>query len=308
MFTASFDPIEMRPITEAEISMVNSRDFDGDYPYLGLFAIDHRHSLDAQCFISEGQIVAYGLAGVHERNERLVGEVGMVHVSPSVQGIGLGSLMSLITRERLLFRQPDILETKIGDDSGKIEHLVRLLGYSFRGLSDGAGRHPIWAKDLLSDEDRSAFEVTLDREIEKRLGTLREKAGTLALKARSVDKDNPLNTDIKRTVEERLKTHNILSTNSGVTFFGYVGAPARIARSVANGDYGYSIMLDLKGVDADRVSQFLDDGTFRLYNLDNQQRGSTPTLRVCTPLTYSPSELTGYTRRLANVATELFQK
>ncbi len=307
MFTTASDPIHIRPITEAEITMVNSRDMDGSYPYLGLFAMDHRDNLDARCFTSEEQIVAYGLAGVHTRNGKRIGEVGMVHVSPAVRGLGLGSLMSLAIREPLISQQPDVLEAKIGDDSGKIEHLMRLLGYSFSGISDGAGKHPVWTKDLLSDEDRSAFGFTLDREIKRRLDILRDKTDTLALKARTVDKDNPHSTNIALAVAERIKNSGTLANDSGITYFGYVGAPVRIAQSVKNGDYGHSIMLDLKGADPNKVSQLLkEDENFKLSNLETYQQGSTPTLRVSSPLTLNSVELTAYTSRLANVAAELY--
>lgn len=245
---ASLD-ITLREVSDDDIRMVNDRDFQGDYPYIGLLPYKFTKGIRRTGMYVDNQLVGYAIAGAYTREGRTYGEIGMMHISPAVRDLGLGTLLNFASRQQMLELQPEILYSEIGDKEGKIEHLLTTLGYQYKGISQGAGRHPIWEVDISTPEARERYAQTLEQKVGEKIEGLTSLKDSIARKAEEVDMDNPYKVDIEEVVNKRLATTNIVNPQETTTFFGYSGGKVRLARSIENQGLGYYIMLDMRGVD-----------------------------------------------------------
>lgn len=302
--------LTVKPIDMDDVTMVNSRDLDGgDYPYIGLLSSKFKRGMNTMGLFADGQIVGYAISGLYEREGRLTGEVGMQHISPSVRDLGLGSLLNLLARKEMLEQKPEALYSEIGDSSGKVEHILSTLGFQQTGISSGVGRHPIWERHIASDVDREALAAQIDKSIEARLEALKERRQVLADKAQAVDKDNPDKVDIEQVVNERLGHNDMLSPKESLTFFGYVGAKVRLARSIRNQGVGYSIMLDIKDADKAKIDELLkqtgQESGYRVEPMHSWVKKRDVGIRVSSSFSHNTAALQENVRTLAHLAGQL---
>lgn len=302
--------LTIKPIDMDDVTMVNSRDLDGgDYPYIGLLSSKFKRGINTIGLFADNQLVGYAISGLYEREGRLTGEVGMQHISPSVRDLGLGSLLNLIARKEMLEQRPDALYSEIGDSSGKVEHILSTLGFQQTGVSSGVGRHPVWERQITSDADREALAAQIDQSIEARLEALKDKRQFLADKAQAVDKDNPDKVDIEQVVNERLGRNDMLSPKESLTFFGYVGAKVRLARSIRNQGIGYSIMLDIKDADKAQLEELLkqtgQESGYRVEPMHSWVKKRDIGVRVSSSFSHDATKLQGNVRTLAHLAEQL---
>lgn len=302
--------LAVNPIDMDDVTMVNSRDLDGgDYPYIGLLSSKFKKGMDTIGLFAEGQLVGYAISGLYDREDRLTGEIGMQHISPNMRDLGLGSLLNLLARKGMLERRPEVLYSEIGDSSGKVEHILSTLGFQKTGISSGAGRHPVWERQIASDDDRQALATLIDDGIETRLDVLKDRYQLLAEKAQEVDKDNPDKVAIEQVVNERLGLSDMLSPKESLTFFGYVGAKVRLARSIRNKGVGYSIILDIKDTDKTKVEELLkqtgqENGCI-VEPMYSWVKKRAVRVRVSSSFSHNADALQGNVRTLAHLAGQL---
>lgn len=302
--------LAVRPIDMDVVRMINSRDLaGGDYPYIGLLNSKFNKGISVSGLFADGQPVGYAIAGLYERQGKLTGEVGMLHISPTVRNLGLGSLLNLLIRKEMLDNNPDALYSKIGDNTGKVKHLLTSLGFQQTGVSSGVGRHPVWERQIASEDDRKALTTQIDQSIEARLDVLKDKREVLTQKAQEVDKDNPDKVDIEQVVAERLNYSNMLSPKESLTFFGYVGAKVRLARSIRNEGIGYSIMLDIKDIDRTKAEELLketgQESGYRVEPMHSWVKKRDVGIRVSSSFSHDAAALQGNVRTLAHLAKQL---
>lgn len=209
----------------------------------------------------------------------------------------------------MLEQKPEVLYSEIGDSSGKIARILSTLGFQQTGISSGAGRHPVWERQIASDADREALATQIDESIEARLETLKEKRQVLAGKAQAVDKDNPNKVDIEQVVNERLGQNDMLSPKESLTFFGYVGAKVRLARSIRNQGVGYSIMLDIKDADKTKIEELLkqsgQESGYRVEPMHSWVKKRNVGIRISSSFSHNSAALQGNVRALAHLAKQL---
>lgn len=301
--------ISLRPIDGDDISMVNDRDFQGGYPYVGLLSSKYRESMDRLGIYINEQLVGYSVAGIFEQDGKKVGEVGMTHISPPMRDFGLGSVMGLVMRERLMEKDPDVLYAEVGDSTGKVQHLLEELGYEHRGKSSGAGQHPVWIREFTDVTDRKICTDKIRGALDERLPKIEQKQETMERKAEEVDKDNPYKVDVEQTVATRLATLDMFSPDNSVNFFGYTGGKLRLARSIRNGDHGYSIMLDVMDGDAETARRLLQDagveGRYRITPKHSFEKRRDVGIRITDNLTFDGATLTQDVQTLAKIGKQL---
>jgi hypothetical protein len=98
-----------------------------------------------------------------DETTKKIAEVGLIHIVPNFRDKGYGSLLSDMTRLRLLSLDPDHLLTHVSDTSGKVAHMLNDLHYEATGKIDRAG-NPEFIKDV-----RGTKKETMQQELEDRI-------------------------------------------------------------------------------------------------------------------------------------------
>ncbi|HSX10043.1 MAG TPA: hypothetical protein VLF93_07860 [Candidatus Saccharimonadales bacterium] len=164
--------ISLKSIHEDTISMLIKRDFNGKYSYIRELALKYGDSVDMLGLYINEILVGYSVAGLFREKEEIHGEVGMVHISPPLRDIKLGSFLYLLQLSRIFKKNPNILYCEVADQTGKIQHLIEKSGFMYSSEDSKDGGHPIWLKKFLSNKDQAIFGQQLQETIEMRLSEL----------------------------------------------------------------------------------------------------------------------------------------
>lgn len=110
-------------------------------------------------------------------------------------------------------------------------------------------------------------------------------------------------------VAARMNEKDLYSSDSSVTYFGHVAAPVRIARSALDEDEGYSIMLDMRTPNPERVAKQLQSQDDDAYTTVLPPiLGDTPTTaRLSTFPTLNEDRLCGSILRFAGIAQNVIR-
>lgn len=250
-------------------SLIIDRDDHGSTKYIRSVDMKFGKKKKIVSLSIRGYLVGYYLAGCFTRGDKKIGASGMVHISPPVRDLGLGSLLFLIQYQYLMESEPDVLHCQIADKTGKIYHLVKELNFHNSGEVSEKGAQPIWVREFFSEEERNTFKKYLETCIHNRLTKLARNKRKIQTQAMLVDIDNPDLVDIEQTVTERLKTPDLSDPFKTVTFFGYRGSKVRLtwlpAKMSSDEVAGYRIVLEVKDIDLTRAQAFLQER--RIQNL-----------------------------------------
>ncbi len=252
--------ITIQKITRDEESMIQRRDFWNMPGYPNLILVDYKYKKGIQrrgLFI-DGRIVGFSTSGVYEMDGKNYGEIGMIHISPAIRGLGLGSLLNYLAREELLALNPEILTSMVGDETGKIEHILQELNFTSTGKKING--QPILEKDISDPAVREGYRQTLKKLTIEKIKTLQPQKDELKKKTDEVDYDNPSVVNIEKTVEERLQEWGPHIIDR---IFGYQNGKVWIRKEYTDRENGYddskgtSIEIELFGMDQEKVFETL---------------------------------------------------
>jgi hypothetical protein len=92
--------IAFSPIDFKDVYRITSRDTDGGrYPYNTGFTDRHKERFDYALTKDNIEIGFYSISvGEDTKSGKIVGETGMIHISPALRRKGLGTLVQLLSR------------------------------------------------------------------------------------------------------------------------------------------------------------------------------------------------------------------
>lgn len=316
--------LDLREISSEDIDSVTDRDLLGEfYGYVSTLDKKFDRGIARMGLFAGPNIVGYYISGRYDRDGILCGEIGIMHVSPCVRGLGLGSLLLCAAVEDLA-ETSRVIHAIVGDETGKVEHLLEGLGFKedegddeYPELSSFVflRKQPFWKKDLSLEKDKSDFNLLLEERAQKTIQALSSKQALLLSRAKEVDIDNPNKVDVVEAVSKRIKDIDFLSPENflhHLNIFGYRGAEIRLARSYLIPQQGYSMSLDLRGVDprtAAEVLRKLDNGKeYSIGPLYLSEEQPDEGVSIWSRNTYKAEELKKRALELAGVAKTLYRQ
>ncbi len=241
--------ISLRLGNVIDLFQITSRDTaGGSYPYNAGFS---RLGQERRNWIASIDNVdtGYYCTGIWKEHSGVIGEVGMVHISPTLRGHGLGPLFSLLGKIELIEGGAEILRALVSADNPTMQALNYGLGFKDTGKRTGGDRQHIEMKMVVCP-------YTL-AELSEQFTTRLRKVTPVDLNFDPllVDIDNPKRISVRETVLNRPQLLNADFKGDERLIFGYPHAPVTIYLEKAN-QVGtlVRVVLQVKGKCAENIA------------------------------------------------------
>lgn len=227
---------QIREASLKDAEQICERDIYQIYPYISLLSGRYKDSMRIIIIEYQGVPCGFSIFGNFEEEGEVLGEVGMLHISPEARGMGLMKILGILSR-KVMVDSSDKLYSAVADESGAIIRFLTKLGHKDSGkLTSGAGRYPIWLMDL-SEIDKSEYKSTLDgffHQESERIVQNKKKS----IDVDKLDKDNPLrdSTNVTSSTMDRFNSLGFYPEEELIYYFGYWHSLISI-RKVPPNDY-----------------------------------------------------------------------
>ncbi len=301
--------ITFSPRKFEDIYRITSRDTDsGTYPYNVGFSEYGKSRRDFALVLDDVEIGFYSTKiGRDKASERVVGETGMIHITPSLRRRGLGTLVQLFTHIQVIEEGASEIRAVEGDETGTIGRNIAALG--FTKIDVDVYNQPIWKLTLDGERQKAAKLSQLKQQFNTRIRGLSEE--DLRFNPAVVDRDNPIRTPVRDVVMQRLQERGCFFKGSVRILYGYDGARLMIYQE--NFRDRTTCLVDRICVPGQNELMFNNywgqsfvDEMPRKYPYPTN-RGRPLGWEVETPHLYEATEVEQYAERLSNFSQNFFQ-
>lgn len=297
--------LHFKPGSFVDIYRLTSRDTNGgSYSYNAGFSSPGKIRKNWLIEKDEVEIGYYytGLKMSKETGKRL-GEIGMVHLAPALRDKGLSSPILLLGYLQLLETGAEELRAVGGDETGKIEGLLKKIGFLSTGERVGLFAHPVWRMVISDKEGKLAY---FFQQFEERIARL--EPGSLQFDPKEIDLDNPERVLVKETLLARIGEKGWQFEGAERVLFGYAYAPILIYQENLR-DGSTRLVLRVPGRDPQIFKKCLRtvfQEELSIYPSPNDVKPwgwevGSPSLRI-------EEEVLKYAQNLARVGEEFFNE
>jgi len=290
-----------------DIYRLTSRDTNGgSYPYNAGFSSPEKIRRN-WLIVKDGVEIGYYYTGLgkSEKLGRRVGEIGMIHLAPAIRDKNLSSPVCLLGYLQLLETGAEELRAVMGDETGKIEGLLKKIGFLPREERVGPFAHPVWKMIV---DDREGKLTYFFQQFEERVARLNP--SSLQVDPKEIDIDNPKRVLVKEILLARIRERGWWFEGAERVLFGYVDASILVYQENLR-DGSTRLVLRVPGCDPKIFNKclrtvFREELSIYPYPTDYE-----PAIRgweVESPPLRTKKEVLKYAQNLALAGEEFFRK